>query len=121
MNPSDLPQKISTKRIDNRSDKDKYADQALEEIIESEKGKPLTMEVVLASPLMTYFDGLAYSLSAVNLTGSFDVLPLHHSFICLLVPCTVAIRTTNQQIEEIEIQGGLLYNKANKVQIFLDI
>jgi hypothetical protein len=112
---------IENKLIDNRNQEDKHADIALDEIIEQEKGLLKNLRVIAASPLVTYFDDQALSVSAVNLIGPFDILPEHHNFICLLVPCTVAIRTTNKQINEISINGGLLHVKNNNVQIFLDI
>ncbi len=121
MNQEDKSQVIKNRIIDNRDQGDKYADIALDEIINQEKGPIKKLKVTVASPLVTYFDDLALSISAVNLTGPFDILPEHHNFICLLVPCTVAIRTTHKQIDELKISGGLLHVKNNDVQVFLDI
>ena len=50
------------------------------------------MDVKVASPFTTYYDGQAFSLSGVNATGPFDILPRHHNFISLLEPCTLIIR-----------------------------
>ena len=50
-------------------------------IDDSPKG---SLHVKVYSPFQTYFDDSAKSLSAVNQTGPFDVLPEHHKFICLL-------------------------------------
>lgn len=85
------------------------------------KQNDLVMDIKIASPFTTYYDGQAFSLSGVNATGSFDVLPKHHNFISLLEPCTLIIRTAKGDEQKIEIAGGLLHVKADKTIVFLDI
>ncbi len=106
---------------DNRTSKDKDEDQALEQLLGSKKDKIGQIKINVSSPFNVYYDDIAYSLSAANLTGEFDILPGHHNFICILVPCTVAIRTTSNQIQNIAINGGLLHVKDGYVQVFLDV
>jgi len=87
-------------------------------------GGKLTMAVKVYSPYRDYYDGQAFSISGENLTGPFDVLPKHHSFISLLSPCDLIIRTPKEQSKgpiKIRITGGLLHVKANQVIVFLDI
>jgi len=81
------------------------------------------MRVKVASPFRDYYDGQAFSLSAENLTGPFDVLPKHHSFISLLSPCELVVRTPEDQNGPIRIKitGGLIHVKANAAIIFLDV
>ena len=79
------------------------------------------MRVHVHSPFRDYYDGLAASLSAENATGPFDVLPHHHNFISLLLPCEVVIRTVSEGDRKIRISGGILHVKANKVSVFLDV
>lgn len=110
-----------TNLIDNRSQKDKVEDNALQEIIKKSGKQTDQLKINVSSPFNIYYDDVAISLSAKNLSGDFDILPGHHNFICLLLPCTVAIRTTNNQIQNIDITGGLLHVKKNIVQLFLDI
>ena len=43
-------------------------------------GKP-TMAVKVYAPFQVYFEGDAYSVSAINATGPFDILPKHHNFL----------------------------------------
>ena len=85
-------------------------------------GRP-TMRIKVYSPFKTYFDEDGYSLSAMNATGPFDVLPHHHNFITLLGACELSIRPVNTPPEEqrIRISGGLMHVKADQVTIFLDI
>lgn len=81
----------------------------------------LSMEVKVYSPFRDYFDGLAYSLSAVNDTGPFDILPQHHNFISLLNACDLVVRTVLNGDQKIRISGGLIHVKADKVIVFLDV
>jgi len=92
------------------------------EIKAAESGKP-TMRVKVYSPFRVYYEEDSYSISAVNATGPFDILPHHHNFMTLLESCIVVIRPAGVGAREqkIRISGGLMYVKADKVTIFLDI
>lgn len=79
------------------------------------------MRVHVHSPFRDYYDGLAFSLSAENATGPFDILPKHHNFISLLKPCDIVIRTISEGDRKIRISGGILHVKANQVIVFLDV
>jgi len=79
------------------------------------------MRVKVHSPFHDYFDGQALSVSAVNATGPFDILPKHHNFISLLGPCEVVIRTVDEAEQKIRISGGIMHVKADQVIVFLDI
>jgi hypothetical protein len=81
----------------------------------------LHMHVKVHSPYRSYFDGDAYSLSAENATGPFDVLPRHHNFISLLTPCEVVVRSPGNDDRRIRISGGLLHVKKDQAIIFLDV
>jgi F0F1-type ATP synthase epsilon subunit len=78
------------------------------------------MRVKIYSPYKTYFDEAAYSISAVNETGPFDILPKHHNFITLLSACVLVIRGIRSE-QKIRISGGLMHVKADDVKVFLDI
>ena len=80
----------------------------------------VTMKVKIYAPFKVYFDGEAKSVSAVNETGPFDILPHHHNFMTLLSPCTIIVRTNRGQ-EEIRIQRGIMHVKADQVVVFLDV
>lgn len=81
----------------------------------------LAMKVHVHSPFREYYNGLAFSLTAESATGTFDILPKHHNFISLLVPCELIIRTAEADEQKILISGGLLHVKADQVVIFLDV
>lgn len=114
-------QTLDSEFIDNLSVKDKNENQALKDILKSVDPKEEKLKVVVASPFNVYYDSDAFSISAVNETGPFDILPKHHNFICLLKPCELAIRTTTGQIQNISINGGLMHVKRDQVNVFLDI
>ena len=78
------------------------------------------MRVKVYSPYQVYFDNQATSISAVNDTGPFDILPQHHKFLTLLVPCELGIITGRGE-EKIKISRGIMYVKEDKVTVFLDV
>ncbi len=82
-------------------------------------GKP-TMAVKVYAPFKVYYEGEAYSLSAKNDTGPFDILPKHHNFLCMLVPCELIIEAPAGQ-KIIKIHRALLHVKADKTTIFMDV
>lgn len=85
------------------------------------KAGQLSMHVKVYSPFKDYYDGAAFSLSAVNATGPFDILPRHHNFISLLTPCEMVLRTVKNGEQKIEISGGIMHVKADQVIVFLDV
>ncbi len=81
------------------------------------KGK---MYVKVYAPFKVYFDGVASSMSAINDTGPFDILPRHHNFMTLLSPCDLIVRTDRSE-EKITITRGIMHVKADRVIVFLDV
>jgi F-type H+-transporting ATPase subunit epsilon len=79
------------------------------------------MRIKVHSPYRDYFDGSAFSITAENRTGPFDILPKHHNFISLLSPCEVIIRTVKKGDQRIRISGGIIHVKADEVIVFLDV
>ena len=86
----------------------------------STKAAQLQMHIKVYSPYQTYFDEKAYSISATNSTGPFDILPKHHNFMTLLIPCELAIRTA-AGVQRIRISRGVMHVKADQVIVFLDV
>lgn len=82
-------------------------------------GKP-TMEVKVYAPFKVYFEGEAFSVSAVNATGPFDILPKHHNFLCMLVPCTIKVVGIEGE-KLIKAHRALMHVKANRVVVFMDV
>jgi len=87
--------------------------------IKDPAGKPM-IHVKVYSPYQNYFDDNAYSISGLNNTGPFDVLPRHHNFITLLNPCVLEVHVTNA-IKRIRISRGVMHVKADQVIVFLDV
>jgi F0F1-type ATP synthase epsilon subunit len=83
-------------------------------------GQP-TMAVKVYSPYKVYFDGNAFSLTAINATGPFDILPHHHNFISLLSPCELVLQTVDDGENRIKITGGIMHVKADKISVFLQV
>jgi F0F1-type ATP synthase epsilon subunit len=79
-----------------------------------------TMQVKVHSPFKVYYEGVASSISAESATGPFDILPEHHNFITLLVPCDLVIRNGKNE-EVVAISGGIMHVKADDVIVFLDV
>ena len=82
-------------------------------------GKP-AMEVKVYAPFKIYYEGSAHSISAVNATGPFDILPHHHNFLCMLVPCMLKIQTPDGE-KSIKIHRALMNVKADRVVVFVDV
>ena len=95
--------------------------EALREYNSLKSAAGLSMRVKVYSPFRDYYDGQAFSLTAENATGVFDVLPKHHSFISLLSPCELIVRTVEDGEQRIQISGGLLHVKSDSVVVFLDV
>lgn len=85
-----------------------------------EHGKPV-MSVKVYAPFQVYFEGEAYSLSAVNDTGPFDILPRHHNFLCMLVPCSLTLQPVKGDQKTIKIHRALMHVKADSVVVFMDV
>lgn len=93
---------------------------APDQAMSSHSGKP-TMAVKVYAPFKVYFEGDAFSVSAINATGPFDVLPHHHNFLCMLVPCTLTIDTADGTKKEIKLHRALMHVKADRVAVFVDV
>ena len=66
------------------------------------------------------FDGLVSSISSVNDTGKFDILPEHANFISLIKD-VITIRDVGGKTREIKIGSGILRVLNNRASIYLGI
>ncbi len=80
-----------------------------------------TMGVKIYAPFKTYFDAPAVSLSAINQTGPFDILPRHKNFMSLLQPCTIIVRQQHGEPFSMRVTRGVMHVKADRVTVFLDV
>ncbi len=83
-------------------------------------GKKLIMKIKIYAPFKVYFEGEGYSISGLNETGPFDILPHHHNFLCMLVPCELVIQTPFD-VKRIKITRALMHVKAEQVTVFVDV
>lgn len=90
-----------------------------EQVAAKPSGRP-TITVKVYAPFKVYFEGEAYSLSAVNGTGPFDILPKHHNFLCMLVPCNLVIQSPDGP-QTVKINRALMHVKENSVVVFMDV
>ena len=82
--------------------------------------KKPTIDIKVYAPFQIYYEGPGYSVSAVNQTGPFDVLPHHHNFLCMLVPSMLTIQTPDGE-KTIKISRALMNVKADRVVVFMDV
>lgn len=78
------------------------------------------ISVVARAPFHVYYDGPAYSLSAANRVGEFDILPGHADFFSMLTPCTVVIDTDKEQVS-FEAHNGMITVRDNQVMLFVNM
>ena len=79
-----------------------------------------TISVVARAPFHVYYEGPAYSLTATNRVGVFDILPGHADFFSMLTPCTVIIDTDKEQIL-FEAHNGMITVRDNQVMLFVNM
>jgi F0F1-type ATP synthase epsilon subunit len=92
---------------------------APEQELKDDKGNPL-MTVKVYGPFKNYFDEPAYSISGINHTGPFDILPHHHNFMSLIDACELDIKAPTGD-KKIRINRAVMHVKADKVVVFLDV
>lgn len=78
------------------------------------------LHVKVWSPFHVYFDGEATSVSGLNGTGAFDILPRHHNFITLLNACDLQVGAPEGMLK-IRISGGVMRVHDNTVVVFLEV
>ena len=78
------------------------------------------MAIKVYAPFQVYFEGDGYSISGVNETGPFDILPHHHNFMTLLGASEIMVRD-HAGDHRIRISQGIMHVKTDKVIVFLDV
>jgi len=79
-----------------------------------------TIHVTVRNRIQVLFNDEAKAVTSKNDTGTFDVLPEHSNFICL-ISSPLVIRKTNGQKQEITFKNGLLKVKDNAVHCYVDL
>jgi F0F1-type ATP synthase epsilon subunit len=83
--------------------------------------KKPTIRIKIYSPFKIYFDEAANSISAVNETGPFDILPGHKNFMSLLKPCIINVKMAGKPDFELSVSRGVMHVRTNEVTVFLDV
>ena len=96
------------------------APQQTPEAITAAENSQTELHVKVWSPFKVYFDAVAKSVSGVNGTGTFDILPKHHNFITILNPCDLAVVTDGGKVK-IRISGGVMHVRKNLITVFLEV
>lgn len=79
-----------------------------------------TIAVKVYAPFQVFFEGQAVSVTGVNETGPFDILPRHRNFLCMLVPGDLIVRTPYEE-KRIKISRALMHVKAEKITVYVDV
>lgn len=79
-----------------------------------------TMPIKVYAPFKVYYEGEAYSITAANESGPFDILPHHHNFLCMLLPGELIIRTP-YDTKKVKISRALMHVNSEKVTVFVDV
>jgi F0F1-type ATP synthase epsilon subunit len=80
----------------------------------------LSLDVNIRSRRKSYFEGKTYSVSSLNDTGEFDVLPQHANFISLIRNQLILNKSAKDE-QKFVISTGIMRVKDNKVDVFLDV
>jgi len=93
-----------------------------EDLVKAANASPTrqTIAIKVYAPFKVYYEGEGYSISAVNETGPFDILPHHHNFLCMLVPGNLIIETPDGR-KVIKVSRALMHVKAERVVVFMDV
>lgn len=80
----------------------------------------LTLHVKVYSAADVFVDEDAYSVSAVNHTGPFDILPDHKNFITVLSPGDISVITPNKTFT-LPINHGVMHVRHDSVTVYVDV
>ena len=86
---------------------------------EEVKGSDKTIMVDIRNRKDQFFRGEAKTVSSVNETGEFDVLPEHANFVTLIKAYVVVDKDLTTE-KKFEIDGGVLAAKTDSVDVYLD-
>lgn len=104
------------------SEIDPTAKAALKDLMGKTTTKDKAIDLVkVYSPFRIYYENPATSVSAVNGTGPFDILPGHKNFLTLLSSGDIVVRSPSGKEETITIERGVMHVHDDQVQVFLDV
>ena len=80
-----------------------------------------TIDICIKTAESTLFEGQGISLSSVNDTGPFDILPYHENFISLIQERVTITKGDGKQIVFPVTSKGIIRVGSNKATIFLGV
>lgn len=81
----------------------------------------LTLNVRIISPKEDLFNGTALSVSSVNSSGKFDILPQHANFITLVQNSPIVIKTAEGKDISYNFPLAIIHTTNNEVHIYTDL
>lgn len=76
--------------------------------------------VKVMSPQETLFEGQARSVSSLNSSGPFDVIPEHANFITIVENQDITVIKPDNQPLKFHFTQAIIYNVENKVTIYAE-
>ncbi len=76
--------------------------------------------IKVMSPQETFFEGQAQSVSSVNSSGPFDVIPEHANFITIIENQDIIVIKPDHQALKFHFTQAIIYNVENKVTIYAE-
>jgi F0F1-type ATP synthase epsilon subunit len=83
------------------------------------EAKLLTVQA--RAPFEVYYVGNAYTVTATNKVGKFDILPGHADFFSIIDPDSEVIIQTEKEEINIKVSNGIITVKDDTVLLFLNI
>lgn len=80
----------------------------------------LTLLLNIRSRTKEYFHGEVHTITAVNASGVFDILPLHANFITLIKDYVILEKNTSKE-QKIEFKSAVVSVTGNRVEVYVDI
>ncbi len=78
------------------------------------------MKLEIITPDATVFDGEATLVQLPGYDGSFEILKNHAPMISILKKGTIKIKEENNNVKNIEINGGVLEVHENKILVLAE-
>lgn len=78
------------------------------------------LTVKVWSPYEVYYEGPAESVTGVNKTGEFDVLPGHVNFFSILLPGKLVVRN-GDDAKEFTFERGIIRVTEDRVTVFSNL
>lgn len=77
--------------------------------------------VTVVSPQQILYSGEAKSISSINSSGVFDLLPEHANFVTIIEDKSIIIRSNKDQRIEFKFPLAIIYITGNTVKIYAQL